>query len=349
MRISKVLRASVAAITALMLTAAAAPPDGGIPMERATMLSAFGERAAFSPDGTRVAFVGKSYGDAYEIELATGHVRNLTGQFPHQGVIRVQYLSNGDYLIVGPKRYIGPNSRLNLDLFVLSKDLRSGLQPLDENNYEGVAMGPGNMIAWQRFPAGSKVNPGETWLQATQRLKLEHYVGRVDYRDGKPVLVEKRRILTPDPTGCGFKELQDFRNAGNEVTFYCGGKEPDGSTFMGIFGYDIRTQKYTNFYKARGGEYAEVEGIAPDGKWSAVECGMRTGNEYVPPLDICRLELVPNGKLSRLIIGTAPGSTKKVSNPVISPDGKWIAFQAADTAVGDIGEGGGIYIMRLPG
>ena len=51
-----------------------------IPLEQATMLSAFGERAAFSPNGTRIAFVGKSYGDAYEIELATGHVRNLTSR-----------------------------------------------------------------------------------------------------------------------------------------------------------------------------------------------------------------------------------------------------------------------------
>lgn len=345
MRIRKVLQVSAAAMASLLLTAGAAPPDDAIPMERATMLSAFGERAAFSPDGSRVAFVGKSFGDAYEIELATGHVRNLTGQFPHQGVLRVQYLSNGDYLIVGPRRFAGPISRLNLDLFVLSKDLRSGLQPLQQNNFEGVAMGPRNTIAWQQIPSGSKANEGETWLQASLRLGLEHYIGRVDYRNGKAFLVDKHRIMSPAGGGCSFMEVQDFRNDGNEVIYYCGGTDADGSAFMGIFGYNIRTQQYTTYLKTK--EYAEVEGIAPDGTWTTVECGSRKDGELVPVLDICRLDLVPGGKLSRLILGTSPGSSKKISNPVVSPDGKSIAFQSADAAVGDIGEGGGIYLMRL--
>lgn len=50
--------------------------------EQTTRLSAFGEHPAYSLDGKRIAFIGKSYGDAFEIELATGKVRNLTVNFP---------------------------------------------------------------------------------------------------------------------------------------------------------------------------------------------------------------------------------------------------------------------------
>ena len=35
----------------------------------------FGERADISPDNQRVAFMNKSFGDAFEIDLATRHIR----------------------------------------------------------------------------------------------------------------------------------------------------------------------------------------------------------------------------------------------------------------------------------
>lgn len=307
------------------------------------MLSSFGERAAFSADGSRVAFVGKSYGDAFEIELQTGHVRNLTAGVPHQGVLRVQYLDNGDYLIAGPRRNIGPNSRINVDLYILDKELKTGLKPLNQGVFEGVAIGPRNTIAWQQIPAGEKLRPGEAWMDALQRISLEHYVGRIAFQNGNPVIIEKRRILTDRPEECTFAEVQDFREAGNEIVFYCGGGNA-------ILGYDLRTSKYTAYvpYSAGSKRYTEVEGLSPDGKWAAVECGdRRNATERVPPLDICRLELVPNGNLSRLVIATAPGSTRKASNPVVSRDGKSIAFQEADQAIGEPGEGGGIYLMRV--
>jgi len=33
----------------------------------------------------KIAFIGKSYGDAYELNLATGAIRNLTAHAPHEG------------------------------------------------------------------------------------------------------------------------------------------------------------------------------------------------------------------------------------------------------------------------
>ena len=67
----------------------------------------------------------------------------------------------------------------------------------------------------------------------------------------------------------------------------------------------------------------------------------------MPVLDICRLELTPDGKITRLVRGTTPGSTVDISNPVVSPDGKWLAFQRSDNASPDIGEGFGLYLLKL--
>jgi Tol biopolymer transport system component len=49
-----------------------------------------------------------------------------------------------------------------------------------------------------------------------------------------------------------------------------------------------------------------------------------------------------------LVRGRTPGSTDDISNPIVSPDGKWLVFQRSNSASGDIGEGYGIYRLRLP-
>jgi len=42
------------------------------------LISAFGERPVFSAKGDKLAFIGKSYGDAFEYDMTTGRTRNLT-------------------------------------------------------------------------------------------------------------------------------------------------------------------------------------------------------------------------------------------------------------------------------
>jgi len=71
------------------------------------VLVSFGERPAFSPDGTRIAFIGKSYGDAFELDLRTGKTRNLTSHTPNSGFLRVMYLPDGSYLLLGPRKMGG--------------------------------------------------------------------------------------------------------------------------------------------------------------------------------------------------------------------------------------------------
>ena len=76
-----------------------------------------------------------------------------------------------------------------------------------------------------------------------------------------------------------------------------------------------------------------------------MECApaVKTG---LPPLDICRLEMKPRGRFSRLVIATAPGSTRKVNNPVISPDGRWMALASSDSRY-EVGTGDGILLLRI--
>lgn len=354
----------LALLSGILLTAFAGPSSAqtrsqdelgpGVPMEKARQLSAFGERAAFSPDGTKVAFVDKRFGNAFEVDLQSGYVRNLTSHLPHHGVLRVQYLSTGDYLIVGPKKYAGEDSRANLELFVLDKRLRTGLQPLGIAAFEGVAIGPGDVVAWQQFPTGETKRPGESWEDVIKRVTVENYTGRIIYREGKPELVQARRILTTLPKGCFFAEVQDFRDSGNEVIFYCVGSQGAAAGMYGlttgIYGLNLKTGTFTPYWPIGRDRRigVEVEGIAPDGTWTTVECGTGAKGNYArPPIDICRLELRPNGRITKLIKGTREGSPRTVSNSVVSPDGKWVAFQEGDVSIGEWGDGYGIFLMPL--
>src|SRR3954453_6473485 len=74
-----------------------------------THLTWFGERGSWSPDGQRLAFMSKSFGDAFEIDLRTRAIRLLT-HYPHPGFLRVQYLPNGDYFLIGARSFADVNA-----------------------------------------------------------------------------------------------------------------------------------------------------------------------------------------------------------------------------------------------
>lgn len=331
----------------LALGAASPAVDWPLTAKDAQVLSEFGERPAFSPDGTRIAFIGRSYSDAYEIELATRRTRNLTKDFPHQGIVRIQYLPDGNYLVTAPRRHIGASSRASLEMWFLRKDLAGGLRSLGERPFEGIAVSRhSNLIAWTALDPAPSFKPGESWLKVyTNGTKVRHFVADVTYRDGAAQVVNKREIMKDLPKACGFVELQDFRDKDSEITLSCVGKSAGaGGVEVSVMGYKIDTGRYIT-YRSAPGEYAEVEGIAPDGSWSTVECGaaQRPGL-----LDICRLDLVEGGDLRPLVVGTEPGKTHLISNPVVSPDGKWIAFQSGDEKVGEPGDGLGVFIIGVP-
>src|SRR5215475_13796184 len=51
-------------------------PEKNLP-PNIVQLTGFGERASWSPDGKRIAFMSKSFGDAFEIDLQTRMIRLL--------------------------------------------------------------------------------------------------------------------------------------------------------------------------------------------------------------------------------------------------------------------------------
>src|SRR5262245_58910034 len=79
------------ALPVLAQTRKAGRPEAQLP-PNIVELTGFGERAAWSPDDGRIAFMSKSFGDAFEIDVATRRLRLLTGHFPHAGFLRVHYL-----------------------------------------------------------------------------------------------------------------------------------------------------------------------------------------------------------------------------------------------------------------
>src|SRR4051812_14619262 len=296
----------------------------------------FGERADFSHDGKKVLFLTKTFGDAMEIELATGHIRNLTAHYPHYGYTRALYLANGDILLSGPESFdpkrIG-EARSQCWLYVLDKSLTKPAAPLGTKCSEGPAVSRKRMhIAWTHVAAEypDEMSAGSSRMQEAD----------IVYEEGRPKLVNQKLIVSSGdlPFKCTL-ETQNFRPPDEkELTFSAYGHQ--GTDVCGI---DLVTKNVMN-YSDSPGQYDEPEGIFPDGQYTLVECDKQNlkGSGYV---DLWKLKLDGSGQYQRLTyFSDYPGY--KASNPVVSDDGKFIAFQMAKTTEA-AGVGHGIFIFDI--
>ena len=305
-----------------------------------TQLVWFGERAAFSPNGSAVAFMSKSYGDAFEIDLETRRIKLLT-HFPSAGFLRVQYLPNGDYVLIGSRTFVDETTTraTTMELWVLQQNSTSG-EPvaLNQKVWEGVAISAlQNRIAWA---TSYETNPDD-FIPGQSAINVADVV----YKNGTPSLANKREVLRDISPNC-LLEPQDFRNNDAELTYTC--YEPYNTTLTegSVRGIDLTTGEITN-YRDVPYEYNEVEGIFPDGKYTLVESGRDLPQPTIGrTIDLWRLRLDPNStdfvRLTRF--GDTPGN--KAGNPVVSPDGKTVAFQSAKVADA-AGVGYGIFLLEL--
>ena len=296
-------------------------------------LTTFGERADWSHDGQRVLFVEKTFGDVYEVEVKTGRLRLLTAHYPHCGYTRALYLPNGDILLSGPESFDPQNpgpSRTQCFLSVLDRGGTKRPAPLGTKCSEGPAVSRTRLhIAWTHVSA--------QYPDALPAGVSQMHEADLIYTEGQPKLVNQRLIL--DSRDLPFKctmETQNFVPPDERrLTFSAYGYQ--GTEVCVV---DLATKKVRNLTNSPDG-YDEPEGIFPDGRFTLVECDRpnRKGWQFI---DIWKLSLDRAGYVERLTqFSDFPGY--KASNPVVSDDGKFMAFQMAKTTA-QAGVGYGIFL-----
>ena len=300
------------------------------------ILTRFGERADFSPDNTEVAFMAKSFGDAFVIDLKTRIIRCLTCNVPGAAFLRVMHLSNGDYLLIGPERFVDIHKSRARDneLWYLKRTRGSVPVRLGQKMSEGAAVSKESMtIAYSVTIAQDPTMPAEV-----SRL----VVAEVD--PGSHSLVNNTVLLESPDRSCVI-EAQDFFDKDRKLTYTC--YERDG--LASVWTIDRRTHRTVNHSKAIG-SYNEAEGIVPGDRYTLVESDrqavLRGKTALFRDIDIWKLKLDGTGKEFTRLTYFNDYVGGKASNPVVSTDGRYMAFQLANTA-DEAGVGYGIMLFHL--
>jgi len=287
------------------------------------ILTHFGERADISPDNQRVAFMAKSFGDAMVIDLDARVIHCLTCNVPGAVFLRVMHLVTGDYILIGPDHFenIHISRTRDNELWFLSKERGSKPVKLGQKMSEGAAISKKSLkIAFSQTSA-----QGDDLAPQASRLM----VAELDLSGTTPKLINPKTVYESKDRSCVL-EAQDFYDNDTKMTFTC--YEPnDQASVMGI---DLQTGKTSNFSQAPG-TYNEPEGIFPDGLFTTVEadrqCESLGGRRGPGNIDIWKLKLDGAGRDFVRLTHFNDYEGGKASNPVISTDGRFMAFQAART------------------
>ncbi len=296
----------------------------------------FGERADWSHDGKRILFVGRTFGDVYEVETATGTITPVTHHYYHGGYTRALYLANGDILLSGPRQF-NPEAefewrRWSCELWVLDKSLKEPPHKLGAYCFEGPAASRTKMtIAWtQNY--GQEPDP-------TGRFVI--WKADIKYDGEKPYLVDQEMVIDnshPEIKGAVL-EIQNFRPpVEKEIIF-------QSTIGVETYGYNTETGELTN-YSLAPETHEEPEGIFPDGNYTLVESDRdATLGKWPTNVDFYKLSLDGSGTTQRLSFFAESGEFRG-TNPVISDDGKYIAFQVSPSTA-EAGVGIGIFIYDI--
>ncbi len=314
-----------------------------------TRLTNFGERADWSHDGRKLLFVEKTFGDVYEIELETRAISLLTGHFYHEGFLRAMYLSNGDILLFGPRDYDPSDpykSRWrDSELWVLDKHLDKPPVPLGTEVFEGAAVSRTRLrIVWMighadYYDTDDLLEPRNLPYGVAQ-----FWMADIDYSNGEPRLANKKLVL--DSRDLSFEadiEPQNFRRPDERMVIFSAYRVnaiEEMGTNAEVLGLDLQTGEVTNYTNSPA--YEEPEGVYPDGEHTLVESD-RHGGGGDKHIDLYKLRLDGSGAMERL---TYFSDTRgyKASNPVVSDDGRYIAFQMArSTDMPGVGRGLFLY------
>src|ERR1051326_3417589 len=299
------------------------------------ILTHLGERADISPDNRHVAFMSKSFGDAMTIDLETRTIRCLTCNVQAAAFLRVMHLASSDYILIGPEHFqdIRASRTRDNELWFLSKEAGSKPVRLDQKMSEGAAISKKSM----------RISFSQTWEQASDLPQgaSRLMTAEVDLSGGTPKLINKKTVYESKDRGCVL-EAQDFYDNDSKMTFTC--YEPKG--LASVMGIDLKTGEVTNMSKAPG-TYNEVEGIFPDPQYTCVEGDRQVeqlgGKHGSGNIDIWKLKLDGTGKDFVRLTHFNDYEGGKASNPVVSTDGRFMAFQTAKT-IDPAGVGYGILL-----
>jgi hypothetical protein len=295
----------------------------------------YGERPYWSPDGKRIAFIENNYGDVCEMDFATREVRNLTKNLgDHHAFLRVLYLPNGDYLLIGPKAFKDRHTSRHLEseLWVMDKDASSPPVPIGRKIAEGAAVSSlANRVSYA-------IHGGHDPRIGT----IDDFECRVIELDGAKVVDE--RIIYRSVEGRR-PEPQDFRHDDTEVIFaeYMGPRTRDKPWKTVTRGIDL-TNLDVRTYIDEALTHNECEGLFPDQEHICLESSCDLVNQF-PPFDLWKLKLDGSGRRVRMtrMFEHPPW---RASNSNVSPDGRWLAFMV-NTYTSEPGFGMGLGLMDL--
>lgn len=301
------------------------------------ILTHFGERADISPDNQRIAFMSKSFGDAFVIDLQTKIIRCLTCNVPGAAFLRVMHLPGGDYILIGPDHFedIRTSRTRDNELWYLSREPGAKPVKMGQRMSEGMAISKRSMkVAFSVLPAQ------DPSLGEGSRIEMAD----VQVADGKATLVNKKIIHRSPDANCRL-EAQDFYDNDTKLTFTC--YEPQG--LGSAMKLDLASGEAVNLSK-KPGSYNEIEGIFPDGVYTLVEadrqCETLGGQRGSGNIDIWRLKMDGTGRDFVRLTHFNDYEGGKASNPVVSTDGRFMAFQYARTT-DPAGVGYGLLIYRF--
>lgn len=288
-----------------------------------------GQRPDFSHDGKKILYVTKAAGEVEEIDIESGEIKRISSfERPDSiGFFRALYLANGDYLLAGGK------DRRGCVFYFLKKELNQPPYIINEPLWEGPAVSRKNMrIAW---------TPDHFTI----------WTGEIVSNDSGYAIVNRKLILESEKIeadGQKFNdwiEPQNFRPPyENELIFAQYGREEIFTSE--VFGINLLDGKITNYSKALK-QYDEPEGIFPNGEYTLIESDAHNP-KGVPYIDIYMLKLDGSGKNTKRLTFFNTHQGQISSNPVISDDGKFMAFDnGAGLTDTDEGMKIGIYLMDL--
>ena len=302
------------------------------------VLTHFGERADISPDNQRVAFMDKSFGDAFVIDLKTRVIRCLTCNVPGTAFLRVMHLVSGDYLLIGPEHFtdIHTSRVRDNELWFLSK------QPGSRPVRLGVKISEGAAVSKKSLTISYSVTHGQDPTLGEQESRL--YVAGIEISGGGARLTSPHVVYESHSNACRI-EAQDFFDNDRKMTFTC--YEPKG--LASVMTIDLGSRKVENMSKAPG-TYNECEGIYPGGEYTNVEAdrqvGQLGGKHGSGNIDIWKLRLDGTGKNFQRLTHFNDYEGFKASNPVVATDGSFMAFQVAHAA-DQAGVGYGILLYHF--